>query len=133
MLWLQGHLLQIIKDGFAKGDLEIEVLPETVFLASQQGSYNHRHDGLGYRINKSEVNSIPPKRFDTIKISPLLKTIQSMRMKSRKKSLEIWSDTKNASDFDLQMEKHLYWLKLFTKINHYQRAIIRRIYKLVSR
>ena len=124
---------KIINDGFAKGDLEIEVLPETIFLASQQGSYNHRHDGLGYRINKSEVNSIPPKRFDTIKISPLLKTIQSMRMKSRKKSLEIWSDTKNASDFDLQMEKYLYWLKLFTKINHYQRAIIRRIYKLVSR
>lgn len=124
----------IIKSGFINGALVIEELSENMFLASQQGSYNHRHDGLLYRIKHGRTDSrvIPPKRFNTKLISPLLMLIQSMRMNSRRKSLEVWKEEKSASMFDARMKKHLYLLRLFTRFNHYQRAILRRVNKIVG-
>lgn len=123
---------KIIRSGMDNGDLVIDELPEEQFLVSQQGSYNHRHDGLSYRIKhgRTDENAIPSKRFKTNLRSPLLMLIQSLRMNSRRKSLEIWASEKSASSFDNKMKKHLFWLKLFTKLNHYQRAILRRINKL---
>ncbi|EFB7153454.1 MULTISPECIES: Coenzyme F420 hydrogenase/dehydrogenase, beta subunit C-terminal domain [Enterobacterales] len=123
----------IIKSGITNGALVIEELAECRFLASQQGSYNHRHDGLAYRIKHGRIDkdAIPIKRFDTKLRSPLLMLIQSMRMNSRRKSLEIWQSEKSSSSFDNKMKKHLFWLKLFTRLNHYQRAILRRINKAI--
>lgn len=123
----------IIMSGIEVGDLVVEELTEDKFLASQQGSYNHRHDGLAYRIKygNTDRSMIPPKRFSTKLKSPLLMLIQSMRLNSRKKSLEIWAVEKSALSFDKKMKKHLFWLKLFTKFNHYQRAIIRRFRKFL--
>ncbi|ABZ76058.1 4Fe-4S ferredoxin iron-sulfur binding domain protein [Shewanella halifaxensis HAW-EB4] len=120
---------EIITNGNENGDLSIEILPESVFLNSQQGSFNHRHDGLGFRIKSKtdRANLIPPKRFDNVKISPLLKLIQLFRMKSRAKSLELWANNKSAVEFDNDISSCLFTLKFFTKINHYQRAILRRI------
>lgn len=124
----------IIKSGMMNGALVIEELAESIFLASQQGSYNHRHDGLSYRIKygRTDKGAIPPKRFNVKLRSPLLMLIQSMRMNSRRKSLEIWRKEKSASIFDAKMKKYLYFLRLFTKLNHYQRAILRRINKIVG-
>lgn len=124
----------IIESGLNAGDLVIDELPESRFLASQQGSYNHRHDGLAYRIKygKTDSQAIPEKRFNSKLKSPLLMLIQSMRMNSRQKSIDIWAAEKSASNFDRKMKKHLFWLKLFTKINHYQRAILRRLKKVLS-
>ncbi len=123
----------IIKSGMINGALVIEELAKNRFLASQQGSYNHRHDGLSYRIkhSRTDKSAIPIKRFNTKLRSPLLMLIQSMRMNSRRKSLEIWHSEKLSSSFDNKMKKHLFWLKLLTKLNHYQRAILRRINKLI--
>ena len=124
----------IIKSGFEQGDLFIETLSEDIFLASQQGSFNHRHDGLGFRIKQSKmaVSSFPPKRFVSIKISPLLKIIQLLRRAAREKSLVVWMDSKDATAFDIRMAQCLYWLRFFTKVNHYQRAIGRRVRKIIS-
>ncbi|WP_188027418.1 Coenzyme F420 hydrogenase/dehydrogenase, beta subunit C-terminal domain [Tolumonas osonensis] len=122
---------KIIQDGIEKDDLNIEKLSEDRFIVSQQGSFNHRHDGLGFRIERSKKKGIPipPKRFTDIKISPLIKIIQIMRMRTRYKSLEVWGETRNAVSFDNKMERDLYWLKAVTKINHYHRAVIKRIRK----
>lgn len=124
----------IIMNGMGTGELVIEELAESCFLASQQGSYNHRHDGLAYRIKhgKTDSRAIPDKRFNSKLNSPLLMLIQSMRMNSRQKSLEIWATEKSASDFDKKMKRYLFLLKLFTKVNHYQRAIFRRLRRVLS-
>lgn len=126
---------EIIKNGIDKRDLVIENLSEEKFIASQQGSFNHRHDGLAYRIKsgKASVVAIPPKRFDDVTLSPLLKVVQLLRMHSRAKSLTKWADIKNADIFDNEMKNTLYWLGFFTRINHYQRAIIRRIKKALAK
>ena len=65
----------IIKSGFEQGDLFIETLSEDIFLASQQGSFNHRHEGLAYRIKlgMTPADVIPPKRYIDFKLSPLLR------------------------------------------------------------
>lgn len=125
----------IIKAGMANGELVIDELPEGRFLASQQGSFNHRHDGLAYRIKvgKTPLNMIPPKRFTQNSLSPLLKIIHRLRMTTRQKSLLVWNNGKNSQIFDHQMRLSLYWLKFFTRANHYHRAIIRRLKKVFSK
>lgn len=125
----------IIRSGMLNGDLIIDELPEEKFLDSQQGSFNHRHDGLAYRIKsgKTAYSAIPPKRFDDIKLSPILKIVQSLRMTTREKSLLVWVDIKDAHIFDHEMQRSLYWLKLFTRISHYQRAIIRRLKMVLTK
>lgn len=125
----------IIQSGLKNGELIIYNLSEEMFLASQQGSFNHRHDGLAYRIKSGRIPSsmIPPKRFDDVNLSPLLKIIQILRMQIREKSLITWANTKDAHAFDSEMQRSLYWLKFFTKINHYQRAIICRLKKVLAK
>lgn len=125
----------IIKAGMANGELVIDDLPEERFLASQQGSFNHRHDGLAYRIKvgKTPLNAIPPKRFTHTSLSPLLKIIHRLRMATRQNSLLVWANGKDSQVFDHQMQRNLYWLKFFTRANHYQRAIIRRLKKVLSK
>lgn len=129
----------IIKYGVEKGDLIIEDLSQEKFIASQQGSFNHRHDALGYRIKshnespKRTASTIPPKRFDNIRISTISKIIQKLRMQARRNSLPNWKTNKNALIFDKKMRHTLYWLNFFTRINHYQRAISRKIDKLLAK
>lgn len=48
---------EIIQTGMMKGSLVIEEIHPEKFIASQQGSFNHRHDGLLYRINANKHHS----------------------------------------------------------------------------
>lgn len=123
----------VIKAGMTCGELVIDELPQERFLASQQGSFNHRHDGLAYRIKvgKTPLKAIPPKRFTHTSLSPLLKVIHRLRMATRQNSLLVWSNGKDSQVFDHQMQRSLYWLKFFTRVSHYQRAIIRRLKKVL--
>lgn len=123
----------IIKSGFEQGDLFIETLSEDIFLASQQGSFNHRHEGLAYRIKlgMTPADVIPPKRYMNFKLSPLLKIIHILRMQTRAKSLDIWAKNKDADCFDSKIKGILFLLKFFTRINHYQRRLICRIRKVI--
>ncbi|EKT54124.1 Coenzyme F420 hydrogenase/dehydrogenase, beta subunit C-terminal domain [Providencia burhodogranariea] len=124
----------LLQDGVLKNELDISILPQEQFLASQQGSYNHRHAGLLYRKNKalSKGVNVPPKRFDNSNISLLLKLIQQMRMITRKRSLEIWAEQKDSFVFDKKMYNNLFILRKLTRLNHIQRGIIKRIKKVIS-
>lgn len=124
---------EIIKSGQESGDLFIETLPEDMFLASQQGSFNHRHDGLAYRIKlgMTPPDVISPKRYMDFKLSPLLKIIHILRMQTRAKSLDFWAKNKDADYFDNKIKGVLFLLKFFTRINHYQRRLICRIRKVI--
>lgn len=113
---------ELIQDGIKENKIFIEPLPQERFLYSQQGSFNHRHSGLSFRIKQKEKKnvSIPPKRFNKEKISFSFKVVQWVRMLVRRKSLEIWMRNPNVLVFERKMRKFLLLLKYATKIYHYQ-------------
>lgn len=120
---------QLIKNGCVNNEINIEPLDFNVFLLSQQGSFNHRQKALGYRIRlaKKEGISIPPKRHDNERISLDFKLVQRQRRVVRKLSLKEWTITKDPIQFDEVISKPLKKLQKRTIINHYLRAIKRRL------
>ena len=79
------------------------------FVASQQGSFNHRHLGMPARIKNAKKigRLVPPKRYEKEKITVDFKWVQKQRMKVRSKSLQIWQQDKDAKVFDKKMKKSL--------------------------
>lgn len=126
---------QLIVEGIETGDLTIEELPVDRFLASQQGSFNHRQTGLSVRIKqaKKKKQLVPPKRFNSERVTIDFNVVQKLRMKVRQKSLEFWANNTNSDIFDKEMESSLKKLRFATKVYHYQRAIKRRINKLKNK
>lgn len=120
---------KIIQEGLKKKELVVENLTLNKFLASQKGSFNHRHDGLAYRIKKQgkkNIEIIPPKRFDNIKISIFFKMVQFARMKVRKKSLEVWKKKSDFRTFQKKMRMSLYILRKLTNLNHKMRTVFKK-------
>ncbi|HOF16357.1 MAG TPA: Coenzyme F420 hydrogenase/dehydrogenase, beta subunit C-terminal domain [Bacteroidales bacterium] len=111
---------KIIKMGTEKRSIQVEKLPIERFLVSQQGSFNHRHKGLKYRIKKAKNKNqlIPPKRHDNENITLYFKWVQKQRMKVRKRSLKVWSKKKNTQHFDKKMFYLLFMLKNQTRLYH---------------
>ena len=80
---------KLINDGIINKELSVDPLDFNQFLFSQQGSFNHRHLALGYRIKlaKKKGLTVPPKRHDKESISLDFKLVQKQRMLVRKQSL----------------------------------------------
>lgn len=119
----------LIQDGIEKKELSIKPLAFDTFLASQQGSFNHRHKALRYRVKlaKKRGITIPPKRHDNEKISLDFKLVQKKRLIVRKQSILEWTNAKDSTMFDKAMYKQLEKLQRRTVFNHYIRAIKRRL------
>lgn len=120
---------KLINDGITKKELSVELLDFNQFLSSQQGSFNHRHLALGYRMKlaKKKGLTLPPKRHDKEKILLDFKLVQKQRMVVRKQSLVQWPISKDSLVFDQVMLKSREKLQKRTRINHYIRAIKRRL------
>lgn len=118
----------LINEGFLSGQLDVKPLPFEVFLFSQQGSFNHRHKGLLYRIKrvKKNGNIVPPKRH-TEKITLDFKLVQELRRVVRKNSLLIWSVEPIVNRFEKKMRIHLKRLKDITLFYHFKRALLNKI------
>ena len=116
---------QILQKGVVSGELELENLSQEQFLASQQGSFNHRHDGMSTRVAVAELAgaTTPPKRVEKIKQPLYLRQIQRTRMKARTKSLEVWAVHQDPAKFDHCMGPLLFRLKLMTKLSHAVRKL----------
>ena len=116
---------QILREGVENGELELESLPLEQFLASQQGSFNHRHDGMSTRINfaKRAGAVVPPKRVANIKLPLYLRLVQRTRRQTRLRSLEIWAEHKDSIEFDKHMKPELLKLRLVTKLSHVMRKV----------
>jgi coenzyme F420 hydrogenase subunit beta len=119
----------LIKHGIISKELSVEHLEFEKFLSSQQGSFNHRQKALGYRMKlaKKKGLTIPPKRHDNENISFDFKLVQKQRMVVRKQSLVQWPLSNDSYAFDQIMLESIVKLKKRTKINHYIRAIKRRL------
>lgn len=113
----------LIMEGIKNNNLAMDLLPLENFLASQQGSFNHRHSGMPARIAFAKKNNqlVPPKRYEHEKLTIDFKLVQKQRMRVRAKSLAIWENNPDAKSFDKQMEKPLGLLKFLTKIYHKRR------------
>lgn len=118
---------QLIKNGIDNRELNIEALSLERFLISQQGSFNHRHNGLSVRLKQARKRkkSIPPKRFGNKKITFDFKIVQKIRMIIRKKSLIIWKETNNAIEFDKKMRLNLNLLKTATRVYHHKKRLLK--------
>ncbi|WP_321480794.1 Coenzyme F420 hydrogenase/dehydrogenase, beta subunit C-terminal domain [uncultured Bacteroides sp.] len=103
----------IIQKGILSGDLKISPLSLDIFLASQQGRFNHRHKAMGYRIRKVKKKNIliPPKRYEKEKIPIEFQWVQNWRMKIRKQSLDAWNERISSNAFDLRLCNSLSWLR----------------------
>jgi coenzyme F420-reducing hydrogenase beta subunit len=119
----------LIQKGIEKDELSLDLLAFDKFLSSQQGSFNHRHKGLKYRVKLAEKEGyiIPPKRHDNEKISLDFKMVQYQRRVVRKLSLVEWAKYKNSVKFDEVMTKPKKILKTKTRIYHYVRAIKKKL------
>jgi coenzyme F420-reducing hydrogenase beta subunit len=120
---------KIINDGMKSAKIYLETLPYDRFISSQQGSFNHRHTGLPYRISLATLMGrlIPPKRILKYKSIPYhFKAVQICRMYIRKKSLVIWKNTLKSSLFDKQMKKRLTILYKLTDFYHYKKALVNK-------
>lgn len=117
---------KIILKGIESSDLCIDKLLSEQIVESQQGSYNHRHYGLGYRIRKQST-PVPPKRFDLTKITLDFKLVQRLRQKARYQSLEFWRLTGQIELFDINMKNIYKQLWYATRIYHYRKAIWKRL------
>lgn len=120
---------EFIHQGIESKDLIVEPLAFDCFLHSQQGSFYHRHQALGYRIMQAQKQGaiVPPKRRDQEKIGPVLKQVQNQRRLLRRLSLRLWAAGSDSAAFDRALRKPLFKLKVLTRINHYRRAILKKI------
>src|SRR5690606_26260529 len=87
---------RILQEGLKNGELKVERLPLEQFLLSQQGSFNHRHDGMSTRISlaKRAGAAVPPSRVGNIKLPIYLRLVQQERRQTRLKSLDTWAECK---------------------------------------
>lgn len=111
----------LIKNGLNRNHLNLDKLNKEKLLLSQNGSFNHRHKGLLYRIeHANKSGKISPKKRQRYlnKQNIFFNFVQKSRLKTRQKSLEIWLDTRDNLDFKMKMKPHFEDLKFFTLWNY---------------
>jgi len=120
---------KLIQQGIQQKRLNLEPLTIERLLFSQKGSFNHRHTGLSYRVKLAGKNNclIPPKRFVREKVSFDFKIVQLLRMKIRRKSLDVWKNYPDALLFDKKMNFSLKLLKGATTFYHYKKAALNKL------
>ena len=120
---------KLINSGVQTDKLKVQPMAFETFLSSQQGSFNHRHKALKYRIHKAEKQGalIPPKRHKNENISFDFKWVQKQRREVRKNSLLWWSNVHDITVFEEKMRKSLGLLDNLTVLYHYKRAFIYKI------
>ena len=130
---------KIIQDGIKSAAISIEPISPDSMRASQQGSYNHRHQGLHVRLKEAKKSGIPIDeiRYGKTAVPLDVALVQKLRRSSRKKSLDVWPRTQSAELFDQKIQSILSLLKLATKVTHIKRMghmrIIERLCACIMR
>lgn len=111
---------EIIENGINNKKLTLNSLNKSLVIKSQQGSFNHRHNGLKFRIKKNKSSQLlfPLKRERFLKNQNIfLNKIQSLRMKIRQKSIETWVENPNVEYFKSAMDKDINTLRIYSAVN----------------
>ncbi|WP_298535135.1 Coenzyme F420 hydrogenase/dehydrogenase, beta subunit C-terminal domain [uncultured Algibacter sp.] len=123
---------KIIQDGIKNKLLSVNPLDLKTFKSSQQGSFNHRQDGLKYRIQKMKKQKklTPTKRSKFLKKTPFyFKSVQKQRMVVRSNSLKFWFETKDATKFESFLKPSKDKLQKLTLFYHRMRKLKRILLK----
>src|SRR5690606_23456092 len=94
------EIAELIVNG---NDLVLDSIDENKIIESQSGSFNHRHNGLLYRIQlyKSQGRIVPFKRERVLKKQIfLLNMIQKNRLLTREKSIYFWMKFNDRQKFN---------------------------------
>lgn len=111
----------LIKDGFDREYLVLDFLKKQQFLLSQNGSFNHRHKGLLYRIQyaNKKGKTVPNKRQRFLREQGILfNFVQNSRLKTRQISLDLWVEDSDIMIFKFKIAPYLQKLKFLTLWNH---------------
>lgn len=116
---------QLLNEGSMSGELVLERLTPERLIASQQGSFNHRHDGLGYRITRRRRSGylVPSKRLSGKRLSLFERLVQIQRMRTRARSLVVWGRERSSPEFDQQMKMTLMLLRRLTMLARAYRKV----------
>lgn len=79
---------KILQEGVVSEELVLEPLSQERFLASQQGSFNHRHAGMSTRIALAVSSGavVPPTRVKSVSLPIHLRLVQRTRRKTRERA-----------------------------------------------
>jgi coenzyme F420-reducing hydrogenase beta subunit len=122
----------LINSGINRNELSVKPIAVELFKLSQQGSFNHRHDGLKYRLDQlKKVSKIIPVKRNRLLISiPFyFKRVQKQRMTIREYSLKNWIISRDAIHFDSLMNPMKKKLLSFTVFYHRMRRLKRIFFK----
>ncbi|WP_314296021.1 Coenzyme F420 hydrogenase/dehydrogenase, beta subunit C-terminal domain [Acinetobacter schindleri] len=112
---------KLISYGINSKELNLEKILEARIIESQSGSFNHRHNGLLFRLNNLSKNKafMPTKRKRILEKQNFLHNlIQSKRLITREKSIEYWQAYKSLDEFNESISPLLNNLRFYTKISH---------------
>lgn len=111
----------IINKGSSQGELILDKLTENQVIDSQNGSFNHRHDGLKLRIKLAQNQKLlsPEKRKRILKSKNIIfNLVQIYRCKVRKESLIFWGEYRDVHIFKQRLSKSRNVLNRLNTWNH---------------
>lgn len=125
----------LIKNGLNKNLLALDVMNTEKIILSQNGSFNHRHKGLAFRVMKvNKEGKLTPRKRNKHMVNQnlLFNFVQNSRLKTRQKSLDYWLETRNHLKFKIKMKPYLENLKFLTLLNHRLIKLKKIIFKRMS-
>lgn len=124
----------VIRLGIEKGELALDKVSLDSVKSSQQGSFNHRHKGLLYRIqNAHRHNKLTPakrKRFLS-RQNLFFNFVQKQRLITRQNSLYYWKQAKSLDDYNSKLTVSLMKLSKLTRLNHKFNRVVTKIKKIM--
>lgn len=125
---------KLIKQGIEQSEIYVKSVSPDLVKSSQQGSFNHRHDGLYVRLKEAKRKKIliAEKRHGQKPVSITIELLHRLRRLTRKRSLNVWKKHRNSVYFDHKMQPTLKLLKVVTKASHVERRlnkVIKRVLK----
>ncbi|HHG8774827.1 TPA: Coenzyme F420 hydrogenase/dehydrogenase, beta subunit C-terminal domain [Raoultella planticola] len=111
----------LIKNGLMNGDLVLDTVGLSSVKSSQQGSFNHRHKGLLYRVKDAiRKRKCVPKRRDRFLVNQnfIFNLVQKERLNTRRNSISLWKKSKGISDYNAMLSIPLMKLFKATRRNH---------------
>ena len=101
----------IIREGIETGELRLDPVSPDIAARTQSGGFNHKQNAVKFRMLTEEVSGqrrIPHVRSRILADSSIAEMIvQVLRNRTRRKSLEIWRDTRDHRAFMRQMRSSL--------------------------
>lgn len=126
---------ELIKKGLEENELNLDTISLAAVKSSQQGSFNHRHKGLLYRIRHAQKLGlkVPQKRSRFLtKQNIFFNLVQKQRIVTREESIICWKNSSNIEGFNAKITVHLKKLLKLTHLNHKYNRVIIKIAKILG-